>query len=223
MRKLFILAVLVIISSAAFAQLGAPLTVAKGDARYTKITDLFTPTSFDTVLVTGKATAPTMPVGTNTTDVATMEALQAQIAATQYMFTIPFDGGSISSPTDATSYHLGVPLGLAATAASGARQETLPFACTLVGYSVTIYAGTAGSNETYSIYVRKNDTTDSSLSSSFVSSSSNGVPKYFSANNLNISYAAGDKIEIKIVTPTWGTNPASLVHHVTLYFKSVKA
>lgn len=80
MKKLFILAAMVIISSAAFAQLGAPLTVAKGDARYTKITDLFTPTSFDTVLVTAKATAPTKDVGTNTTDVATTAFVQAATA-----------------------------------------------------------------------------------------------------------------------------------------------
>lgn len=39
MKKLFILAVMVIVSSAAFAQLGAPLTIKQADARYPKIAD----------------------------------------------------------------------------------------------------------------------------------------------------------------------------------------
>lgn len=104
MKKLFILAVMAIISSAAFAQLGAPLTVAKGDARYTKITDLFTPTSFDTVLVTGKATAPTKAAGTNTNDVATMAALQAENEAWSSGF-LNFTG-NVGMPVAWASYML---------------------------------------------------------------------------------------------------------------------
>lgn len=45
------------------------------------ISDLVTPTSFDTVLVTAKATAPTMPTTTNTTDVATTAFVQNEMLA----------------------------------------------------------------------------------------------------------------------------------------------
>lgn len=221
MKKLFILAVLVIISSAAFAQLGAPLTVAKGDARYTKITDVFTPTSFDTVLVTAKATAPTMPATTNTTDVATTAFVQGELAANQYVFTINVDGGSITAPADATTYYAGSLLTATPIPSAGNRRIYLQKDCTFIGYSCNIFCYTGGTSETYTIYIRKNGTTDYALGTTFESATFASA-KYFQANNLNVSFAKDDWFEIKIVTPTWATNPASLIHSFILYFKTGK-
>lgn len=45
-------------------------TKKEADVRFVKVSDLVTPTSFDTLNITAKATAPTMPTGTSTTDVA---------------------------------------------------------------------------------------------------------------------------------------------------------
>lgn len=147
---------------------------------------------------------------------------KTEVDAFRFPFAIHFDGGAITSPADGTAYYIGVPLALAPTIAVNNRYITLPVDCTLIGYSIAINANTAGTNETYSIYVRKNNTTDDLLGSSFVASSVNTYSKFFAANNLNIAYSANDKIEIKIVTPTWATNPASLVHSVILFFKAGK-
>lgn len=43
--------------------------------------DLVTPTEFDTLAITAKATAPTMPVGTSTTDVASTAFVQGEFAS----------------------------------------------------------------------------------------------------------------------------------------------
>lgn len=231
MKKLIIFSLLLIVSSATFAQLGYPYTKSQTDAlfykktvadtTFSKVDDIFTPTTFDTVQVTNKATAPTMPTTTNTTDVATTAFVQGELAANQYVFTINVDGGAISSPVDATTYYAGSLLGATPIPSAGNRRIYLQKDCTFTGYSCNIFCYTGGTSETYTIYIRKNGTTDYALGTTFESATT-ATAKYFQANNLNVSFAAGDWFEIKIVTPTWATNPASLIHSFILYFKTGK-
>lgn len=182
---------------------------------------MWEPEEFDTLNITHKLTAPTKVVGTNTTDVATTAFVQGELAANQYIFTINSDGGAITSPVDATTYYMGSMIAATPTTGTGVRRVYLPKSCTLIGYSCNIFCFTGGTSETYSIYIRKNATTDYSLGSTFESATT-ATSKYFQANNLSVDFAAGDWFEIKIVTPTWATNPASLIHSFVLYFKTTK-
>lgn len=146
---------------------------------------------------------------------------KAQVDAFRYIFTIPMDGSSVSNPADASTYYIGVPLGLSPTAGAAARQMTLPFACTLIGFSSSVFCGGTPTNEAYSVYLRANNTTDILLSNAFNLNTSGGIT-YFSSSVLSTALSAGDKIELKIVFPTWTTNPTSVSHNFIFYFKSVK-
>jgi hypothetical protein len=66
--------------------------------------------------------------------------------------------------------------------------------------------GTAGSNESVSIYVRLNDTTDTLIATV----GDTNAYKSFNNNALAITVASGDYIEIKMVAPTWATNPTAV-------------
>lgn len=67
------------------------------------------------------------------------------------------------------------------------------------------YSPTAGSAEAWSMYVRLNNTTDTLIATLSVSANE----RVFSNTGLSIPVAVGNYIEIKIVNPTWATNPVS--------------
>jgi len=64
------------------------------------------------------------------------------------------------------------------------------------------YESTAGTNENVSMYIRLNDTTDTLIQT--LGAAGN---KTFTNAALTIAVAAGDFIELKIITPAWATNP----------------
>jgi len=64
------------------------------------------------------------------------------------------------------------------------------------------YESTAGTAENVSMYIRLNDTTDTLIQT--LGAAGN---KTFTNAALNIAVAAGDFIELKIITPAWATNP----------------
>jgi hypothetical protein len=77
------------------------------------------------------------------------------------------------------------------------------------------YSGTAGTNESWSLYVRKNNTTDTLIATLAV----NTNERVFTNSSLNISMAAGDYFEIKGVQPTWATNPLTTIYGGYLYIE----
>lgn len=127
------------------------------------------------------------------TDVAT---LQSNAGYALFVQSPEFD------PADSTTYYFGA-LPIAPATSGAERRLHVPRAGTITRVDVTSYAKTAGSNEAVSLYVRKNDTTDTLVAT--VSASAN--LRYFQAAGLSIAVAAGDYIEMKLVCPAWGTNP----------------
>ena len=117
------------------------------------------------------------------------------------------------SPADATTYYFGnTPRAPMTTAGSfGKVYIRIPGIIKIA--ELYCYAGAAGTNEAWSLYVRKNDTTDYSIAT--VSLATN--ERVFSNAALSIPVAAGDYIEIKCVCPTWATNPTSVVFGGYLY------
>jgi len=72
-----------------------------------------------------------------------------------------------------------------------------------------------GTTETSSAYIRLNNTTDTTLSTTIAH---NAAITDVNVTDLSIAVAADDYVEIKWVTPAWVTNPAgtriSFVLHI---------
>lgn len=74
--------------------------------------------------------------------------------------------------------------------------------------------GTLSSAENIAISVRKNDTTDASITS--VGRTTARVQTY-SNTSMSLAVTAGDALELKIVTPAWVTNPTQVAWAAVLY------
>ena len=129
-------------------------------------------------------------------------------------FTIVISG-SQNTIADATSYYSGATQNNSSGTA-GANRIYIPRNCTLVaGYGFFLNAGTAGTGESGTFYVRKNNTTDATVSASVTT---NATHNTFNGTGLTATYVAGDYIEGKWLTPTYATNPSNCRWTVTLYF-----
>ena len=113
------------------------------------------------------------------------------------------------NPTDAQT----VAFGQSAGTPQLASLSPAPFEIVMRGNGVirgcdftTFAAGVAGTNESWSLYVRHNGT------DYLVQSVSNtAATKVFSNTSLNIPYVAGDIVRMVFVNPTWATNPTNVV------------
>ncbi len=122
-----------------------------------------------------------------------------------------------TSPSDGTTYYVGRQyggstglLGTGDTGFIAAGYAMAPVAGTLTVASILAnYAeGAAGSNEnvTYSVCVN-NTSTCTSLGTATWDAS---YGRYSNITGLSIAVSAGDKLILKIVTPTWATNPTNV-------------
>ena len=80
---------------------------------------------------------------------------------------------------------------------------------------IYVYSGTAGTAEAWSLYIRKNNTTDTLIATLSVSASE----RVFSNTSLSIAVSVGDYIEIKGIQPTWGTNPLTTIYGGYIYIE----
>lgn len=112
-----------------------------------------------------------------------------------------------NDPADATSYYWAI----FQTAAMGTAAVNNPWYVPVSGTIRTVdvffrVAGTAASTETSTLYLRKNDTTDGTVTSAI-----NLSANYHElVTGLAISVTAGDTIQCKWTTPTWATNPTDV-------------
>lgn len=123
------------------------------------------------------------------------------------------------APVDATTYYFGgVQTTPVTTAAS--KQYKLPYACTLVAWSISATNNTTnGTTESSTIALRVNNTTDLTLSSSISFGGTVPVTNQYVGTGLSTAYSANDLIEVKWTTPTWATNPTAIAISVDLYFR----
>jgi hypothetical protein len=80
---------------------------------------------------------------------------------------------------------------------------------------VWAHAGTAGTGETWACNIRLNNTTDTLVQSL----ASTAAYRVWSNTGLSIAVVAGDYIEIKLVNPTWVTNPANVRFGAAIYIE----
>lgn len=120
------------------------------------------------------------------------------------------------NPADATTYYFAHP-GATSTSTPTTLRMYIPKSGTIKAvYGHLSVAGTLGSTETSTMWVRLNNTTDTTISTS-VQNSANSNP--FSNSGLSVSVSAGDYITFKWTTPTWATNPTTVACYITAYIE----
>jgi len=129
-------------------------------------------------------------------------------------YALNVQAASQSTTTDSQTLFWGSMLVAPSTTAARWRVY-IPKAGTIKAAYIYSYAGTAGSNEAWVMYVRKNNTTDYQIASLGVATND----RVWSNNALNIPVVAGDYIEIKEVQPAWGTNPATVTRAGQIYIE----
>lgn len=80
---------------------------------------------------------------------------------------------------------------------------------------VYAHAGTAGTGEAWSMYIRLNNTSDTLIETVTLASAN----RLWSNINLNIPVVQGNYIEIKEVQPAWATNPANVRRNFVVYIE----
>jgi hypothetical protein len=117
-------------------------------------------------------------------------------------------GAAALSPPDGVTYYFGCFTPLGASATSGQRRVYIPKPGVITAaYGYVLVSGTLGSNEAVTFSVRKNNTTDYLISNT---ATMDAISNTFSKTALNAPVAAGDFIEVKMVAPTWVTNPTTV-------------
>jgi len=111
-----------------------------------------------------------------------------------------------SSPTDGQTIYFGM-LPKAPTTSANISKIYVRTASVIKAAEIYTYAGTAGTSESWSMYVRVNNATDYLIAT--VSAATN--ERVFSKTDFNISLNANDYFEIKLVNPTFATNPLTFI------------
>jgi len=119
-----------------------------------------------------------------------------------------------SSPVDAQTIYFGN-LPKAPVTTAGISKVYIPKAGTIKRVEIYCYSGTAGTNQSWSGYIRLNNTTDTLIATLAV----NTNERIFSNASLNIAVVAGHYIEMKFINPTWTTNPATTIFGGYIYIE----
>jgi hypothetical protein len=129
-------------------------------------------------------------------------------------YAITLHAASQSTTTDSQTVYWGSMLVAPSTTAARWRVY-IPKAGTIKAARIYSYAAPAGSNENWSMYVRKNNSTDT-----LIQTLAAGTNDRVWANDaLNIAVVAGDYIEIKEIQPAWATNPATVTRAGIIYLE----
>lgn len=119
-----------------------------------------------------------------------------------------------SSPADAQTVYFGN-MPKAPTTTANVSKVYIPKSGILKVAEIYCYSGTAGTNESWSLYIRLNNTTDYLINTLSLATSE----RRFNNNAMGIVVSAGDYIEIKGVQPTWVTNPLTTIYGGFVYIE----
>lgn len=129
-----------------------------------------------------------------------------------YAFICGFNG---TSPLNATTYYLGIPLTTAMATSANLRKIKIPKAGIITKVSIKILINTIlGTTEASTLSLRLNGATDYAIDT-VMNMSSN---PYSALNStVNIPVIAGDEIDFKWLTPTWVTAPTGVSGNFLIY------
>lgn len=133
-------------------------------------------------------------------------------------YTLPITSGTAGNPADATTYYAGSAehaLAWTTETTSGVHRIYVPKTGTISAvYLYVRIGGTIGTAENVGLYLRLNDATDITISAT---STWNTADVSVSNNALTQAVTQSNFLELKIVTPTWVTNPTSVRFAGTIY------
>jgi hypothetical protein len=112
------------------------------------------------------------------------------------------------SPGDGDTGYVGGTYGTGVGATSGRARVYFNAPGTVTIARLIVRVGVLGTNEAVSVYIRHNNTTDYLISNAVDLSQ---TATQYSKTDLAIAVVAGDFYEIKIVCPTFATNPTSVL------------
>jgi hypothetical protein len=121
---------------------------------------------------------------------------------------------SQSTTTDSQTVYWGG-MAVAPSTTANRWRTYIPKAGTIKAAYIFSYAGTAGTNENWTMNIRLNNSSDTLIQTL----AANTNDRVWSNTNLNISVAAGNYIEIKEVFPAWATNPATVTRNGVIYIE----
>lgn len=110
---------------------------------------------------------------------------------------IRFENGSTTVAANQT-YYGGSFASVALSTTAALRRIYFTSACTITDVTMFIVVNGVGSNNSISYFIRKNNSSDTALTSSSITATSTVI----TTTGLSLSIAAGDYIEIKTVTTT---------------------
>jgi hypothetical protein len=119
-----------------------------------------------------------------------------------------------SSPIDSATVYFGNrPVTPSTTAAT--NKIYIPRAGTIKRAEIYCYSNTAGSAESWTLYIRLNNAADTEIATV----SAGTQERIFRNANVGLGVVSGDYIEIKGVQPLWVTNPTVTIYGGYLYIE----
>lgn len=156
----------------------------------------------------GLSGGPVTTTGTLLVDSATLSTTYVRRADSTQTFATPtqlnakrsfvrFENGSTTVAANQT-YYGGSFASVALSTTAALRRIYFTSACTITDVTMFIVVNGVGSNNSISYFIRKNNSSDTALTSSSITATSTVI----TTTGLSLSIAAGDYIEIKTVTTT---------------------
>jgi len=112
------------------------------------------------------------------------------------------------NPADSTTYYFGSAYSQTPATSAATRRIWMPRAGTVRAvYGHFAVGGTLGTTENISIYIRVNNTTDATITTTAHMSAATNT---WSNNAMTQAIAQGDYIEVKMTMPAFATNPTTV-------------
>lgn len=141
-----------------------------------------------------------------------------------------FSGIAIGGAPNNNTYYIG-PKGATLGATYYPNAFLVPMDCSIKGISLMFSAGNAPTGESTSFYMRANNTTDYTLTTTAQWNGASGTGtggnwgiglnnNGFYSNSLINNYSAGDLLSLKMVVPNMTTNPNTVYMGYTVWFEA---
>lgn len=143
--------------------------------------------------------------------------LNAKLSSTKERL-LTICGFAITNPADATSYYFSEYTDAVPQTSQGIYKFQFNENLTVTRVLITVKHNTNPTNESVSFYLRASSTTDQTITTSMDMSTVGPFnTKVFVYSGLSLSVTSGTDYEIKMLTPTWATNPTSTTIRVKIY------
>lgn len=116
---------------------------------------------------------------------------------------LPITGPNNSTFTSLQTIYFGGLAGLANQTSGGIQRIYSPCAGTITKILLYGNFGTAGTNESWTMHLRVNNTTNASIAAVALASAC----RIWSSSTMNVTIAASDYFEIHASNPNWATCP----------------